>query len=220
MKLRRILPYLCLVSTVLVSCRSGNTFTEEVTCADVVVFDRNTDNGSVFLLTLPKDKNVITYTSTLPVQSQNIDEGDCVYLNYAPEGHEPYTSGPILRYSVSPLTNVKAEVDSRENIQESGFFPITVASAWGLLSNAVVYASLPYSDSKRTLKIVIDEETLSYDQPVAYLIYDFEGQPGGFSRNYYLAFNFGEMREKYEFNSILIKYHDVSAGISSFVIDF
>lgn len=206
----------------LYSCRGGdNGYIVDPTVADIVVLDKVTENGTYFQLSLPESEDIIDYHTAQKIPTEQIPAGDCVYIRYTTVGHQPYTSGPIELYSISPINNFKAEVAEIDKTDIFSEGPsVTVNAVWPMMSRVIMYAALPYSSSKRTIKMLVDKETLEYEAPVAYLYHDLEGTGDGFDRNYYLAFDFSALREEYKFNEIIVRVLDMKLGTTQFRIKF
>lgn len=198
---------------------NNNEYENLYQMSDIVVFDGNKDNGAHFSMQLPENSNVISYYAASTVVPDNISEGDCVHIRYMTEDGQPYQSGPIALFSIQQINNFNVETGTKDEYKDLEIDPISIGAAWGMLDRAIVFASLPYTDQKRTLRIFVDEETLENDVPVAYLCHSLNGGAMGFNRNYYLAFNFSELAKKYGFKSVLIRYHDLKNGSSEFKIN-
>jgi len=189
--------------------------------ADIVVFDSQDDQGSNFSLSLPQSDDVIRLSAGVKFNDSGIEPGDCVYIRYVPVGHPAYTSGIIELYDIRPINNLKVEVgDDDSSFDGFSDDPISVTSAWPMLSHLILYTALPYSSEKRTLKLIIDKQTLDSEEPVAYLYHRLNGKQDNFYRNYYLAFNLSELREQYGFKSLLVTVADKDRGVGQFRIKF
>lgn len=209
------------ISAVTASCsRDGNSFIENPSVADIVVFESQDDNGAVFALSLPDNGQKIELSSKVHVNTDLFKPGECVYLRYCPVSQPVYVSGPVEIVSIQRINNLEVMTGTKDDYEGYADAPLTVDAAWGMLSRAIFYLSLPVTDSKQTLRLIINENTLANETPEAYLFHSLESNPGTFERKYYVAFDLSELRQQYDFKSLNINVADTKLGAKKIRLNF
>ena len=177
-------------------CRDGNMNEVVPTTYDIVCLNQVSKSLTVFTLTKPGNRDLISYTCNGQFDTTYVKVGQRMLLAYhIPNGGVPYRSGNIEPIGYSLITNDKLRRGNISDVENWDRDPVYMISAWMSQDYLNIRARLPYDTKERLLAVMVDESSLDNEYPDCYLIHRLEEPVNTFERNYYTSFDMSALRK-------------------------
>ncbi len=176
------------------------------------------DSGCTFTTSEPDKSDIITYTSTQKLKSEEVTVGKRYILAFVNDSQKMYQSGEITVFGLMPIFNGDAELRNLKNINEMMKDPIRVTLATRTGDYFNFEATSPVDKSPKKFTIAFDETTRDDAYPHAYLVY----QSDNFNvadRTFYGSFNISSVLSLPTCEGVKLTYYNAQGALTTETFD-
>ncbi len=200
--------FVALALATLTSCNSSSGDNPSVeSFLTFATLTASNEMGSTFTAQEDGDSPVVTFTSTVELNTKVYTLGERYIINYSNDSKERFKSGPIDLYGVYGIGNGKAEVKSQDDIARLQRDPIDVTSAarTGKYINLVCNAAI--NSKARNINLYFDETTADDEYPVAYVGFESDNAASS-PKTFYASIDVSTVWNKQSCKGITLKFEN------------
>lgn len=190
--------------------------TTEATTYDIVCLSEVGNTGSVFTLTKPQGKQLISYTVNGRIDTTRIKLGDRIMLAYRTSGQEPYKSGGITPLGYSLINNDNLYSGYISKIPDWDKDPVYMISTWMSQDYLNMRVRLPYIDKARVLGVMLDSLTIDNEYPDCYLVHQIVEPINTFDRSYYISVDMRQLHKLANCHGFNLKVNNSNMDIDTY----
>ena len=161
----------------------------DMTLWDIVTFDGNHDGHARFSFRQVNDTPLVNLVAKGELHSDDLSDGQRLYIIYTPESGKPYTSGNITLRGASFINTGVVLEQEMDDIAQWDRDGVWVYSMWRSGQYINLHCRLTYDSEPRIFRLVVDKTTLGNEYPDLYVHHEMAAPTVNHDRGYYASWD-------------------------------
>lgn len=161
----------------------------QMSLSDIVTFDGNAGGRARFSFQQVDDSPMVNLVAQGELKSDDLEEGDRLYIVYIPESGKPYTSGNITLRGASLINCGDVVETEMSEMADWNRDKVYVLSLWRSGTYVNLHCRLTFSKDPRIFRLSADPATLGSAYPDLYVHHELPAGTDNYDHNYYASWN-------------------------------
>ncbi|MDE6317988.1 MAG: hypothetical protein K2L73_06275 [Muribaculaceae bacterium] len=207
--------YILLIASmlgVMCGCSDDSNPSDSAPLYDIVCLEADTPAGSVFTLTKPGNRAIVTLTAAQRIDTDVVRIGDRLLLMYVADSGVAYRSGSVTVKGYGTIVNgLLRETDDVPPAWDRD--PVYLLSAWQSGHYLNIHARLPYDENPRDFTLAMPAVQTDPSCPDIYLVHALEADVTTFSRAYYASFDISRIVDDHAITGFTLHVNNSNLSI-------
>lgn len=211
-----------LICAILTGCSiNDDTFdgVVEKTLWDIVTFDGNIDGYARFSFRQVNDTPIVNLTAQGELHSDDLTDGQRLYIMYIPENGLPYTSGNITLRGASFINNGPVVEEPMDKMPDWARDGVYVYSMWRSGQYINLHCRLTYDTEPRIFRLTVDPETIGEEYPDLYVHHEMAAPVNNHDKGYYASWDMSAVWSLPSTRGVRVHVANTNLPVTTFSFD-